>query len=101
MQLLLKALFYALAGINGLIGLFYLVMTVFSLFFPPAPHYRSMGGFFFALGCAGVVCLLGWAYHLTILQGRTAAGFGMLTISYLMWIPALFALLFFGKGSWQ
>jgi succinate dehydrogenase/fumarate reductase cytochrome b subunit len=101
MNLILKIIFYIATSINGFIGLFYLVMTVWSLISPPAPHYRSTSGVIFALGCACVVGLLAWAFQLAILQGKTGEGFGILILSYFIWVPILIAMLFTSKGSWQ
>ena len=101
MTLLLKCIFYIAAIPNGLVGMFYLVMTVLSLLFPPLPHYQSWGGFFFALGCGVIVCLIALAYQLLIVQGKIGVGFGALAISYLLWLPLLLSLFIFGRGSWQ
>ncbi len=101
MNPIVKIIFYIVAGFNGLIGLFYLVMTVLGLLFPSAPHYHSLGGVIFAMGCAAVVGLLVWAYWLAFVQGKLGAGFSILVISYVCWIPVLILMLFFGKGSWQ
>ncbi len=101
MNIILKITFFLAAGFNSLIALFYLVMTVFGLIFPPAPHYRSFSGVLFALGCAAVICMLGWAYWLTFVQGKQGTGFSILVVSYITWIPVLILMVLFGKGSWQ
>ncbi|MDO1448380.1 hypothetical protein Q0590_19040 [Rhodocytophaga aerolata] len=101
MPLLLKIIFCLAASINGLVTLFYLGMTVLSFIYPPAPHYRSLSGVIFVLGCLGVIGLLGWAYQLLLLQGKTGAGFGVLCLSYFLWLPILVAMIFTGNGNWQ
>jgi hypothetical protein len=98
---LFKIIFYLATSINGLISLFYLCMTVFSFIYPPAPHYRSLSGVIFVLGCLCVISLLGWAYQLLLLQGKTGAGLGVLCLSYFLWLPILVAMIFTGNGNWQ
>ncbi len=74
MNPLLKVLFYLLAGANGYI---------------------------FITGCAAVLGLVAWAYHLAIVQGKTGTGFGLVGLSYLAWVVFLVIGPYFTKGTWQ
>ncbi|QIP17429.1 hypothetical protein G8759_34705 [Spirosoma aureum] len=102
MNLLLKFIFSAALAINGLIGVFYFIMTFYSILFPPGPAYRRGDSLIFLAGCTGILALLAWAYWLTMVQGKVGFGFAVLAGSYLCWLGVLVIGMVFSKGgTWQ
>ncbi|QHT65950.1 hypothetical protein GXP67_04325 [Rhodocytophaga rosea] len=101
LTLLLKFVFYVVAGFSGLVAAFYFVMTVLGIFFPKSPHQGGADAVWFAVGYGVALGLLGWAYHLAIIQGRIGAGFLMILIAYVSCIVFFIVLLMFSKGRWN
>jgi hypothetical protein len=105
MDLALKFLFYLISGINGLVGLLFFLATLAAIFNPTATQANPSDNYVVAIGSATILCLLGWAFHLAILQGRMAAGFGVAALSYLIWVLIQLAIIVIisikGNWSWQ
>jgi hypothetical protein len=101
MHPILKIIFCVPLVVNGLVTLFYFVMTFSSLLFPPSAYYTTKNGLIFLLGCAAILGALWWAYQLAIVHQKAGPGFAMLVLSYLLWILVLIVGLVFGDGRWN
>ncbi|WP_420149064.1 hypothetical protein [Spirosoma sp.] len=92
MHPVIKIIFYIALGVNGLVSALYFFGMLYSLFFPKLPN-SVPENLAFLLISGTALGLLGWAYHLTIIQARVGTGFGMLTLAYLAW-PILLVVAF-------
>jgi len=103
MEIILKILFYALSGFNGLIAIVFFFGSVAAMVSPPITETQASDKYVVAIGCAAMLGILVWAFQLAILQGRLGAGLGAVALSYLAWILiqlTIIAIISI-KGNWH
>jgi hypothetical protein len=101
MNSLLTTIFYLPMGLNTLDGLFYFIGYLLPLEYHSRPGPHSYERYVIVVASGAVLTLLAWAYQLAIVQGKTGAGFGVLGLSYLLWMLLLIIALFTFKRTWQ
>ncbi|MRS64338.1 hypothetical protein [Larkinella terrae] len=101
MSPILKIVFAVPLVLNALITTFYFVLNFWGVLTGMGPSHSRINDWIVLTGLATILALLGWAYHLAIVQERSLAGFGVLGLSILAWPLIFLAMLLFGKVHWQ
>ncbi len=103
MSVLLKILFFAFWGFNGLLALTFFITAFAKIISPPSTQPNPLDKYVVSAGSAVIIGLLVWAFRLVIVHDKTGAGFAVTAISYLGWVGiqlAIIAIIAI-KGNWD